>query len=222
MDHQPALLLATAYAPPVSYFALLYKHRAERIALEAHENYVKQTYRNRCRILAPNGVQALTLPIEQPRDLKCPIQEVRLSEHGSWRHLHQGALWAAYGSSPFFEFYADDLLPLYDRRWSFLWDFNLELMHRLVRLLGLSLPLHETEDFTPLGEHPQDYRYSLRPKGGTLPEGYTPLPYYQVFRERYGFVPELSIYDLLFEMGPESLLVLRDSFPTAPTETPNP
>ncbi len=178
-EPRPTLLLSTAYAPPVSYFVKLYEYATSgRIALEGCEHYIKQSYRNRCCILGPNGVQSLTIPVELPQGTKTPIREVRISEHGAWRHLHAQALRTAYGASPFFEYYADELMPFYERRYYYLWDFN---------------------------------RYALSPKNADAVPGVSLRPYYQLHLARRGFVEDLSIFDLLFEMGPESLLILRDS-----------
>ena len=208
------LLLSTAYAPPISYFAKLYEYQGKAIGLEAQEHYLKQSYRNRCRILSPNGVQALTIPVEQSLSLKTKIRDVRISEHGSWRHLHAQALRTAYGASPFFEYYADELLPFYERRYSFLWDFNEELLRVLTRQLQLEVSWSATEEFAdPAEECPEtcDLRYVIHPKKRHSVPGLMRPPYYQLYQDRFGFVEELSILDLLFEMGPESLLILRDS-----------
>ena len=208
------LLLSTAYAPPISHFAKLYEYQGKAIGLEAQEHYLKQSYRNRCRILSPNGVQALTIPVEQSLSLKTKIRDVRISEHGSWRHLHAQALRTAYGASPFFEYYADELLPFYERRYSFLWDFNEELLRVLIRQLQLEVNWSATEEFAdPAEECPEtcDLRYVIHPKKRHSVAGLMRPPYYQLYQDRFGFVEELSILDLLFEMGPESLLILRDS-----------
>lgn len=208
------LLLSTAYAPPICYFSKLYEYQGKAIGLEAQEHYLKQSYRNRCRILSPNGVQALTIPVEQSLSLKTKIRDVRISEHGSWRHLHAQALRTAYGASPFFEYYADELLPFYERRYSFLWDFNEELLRVLTRQLQLEVNWSATEEFAdPAEECPEtcDLRYVIHPKKRHSVAGLMRPPYYQLYQDRFGFIEELSILDLLFEMGPESLLILRDS-----------
>ena len=216
-ETRPTLLLSTAYAPPVSYFVKLYEYATSgRIALEGCEHYIKQSYRNRCRILGPNGVQSLTIPVELSQGTKTPIREVRISEHGAWRHLHVQALRTAYGASPFFEYYADELLPFYERRYTYLWDFNAELLQTLLSLLQLDMAWCATEDFIPphSADAPPglcDLRYSLSPKSVEAIPGVSLRPYYQLHLARRGFVEDLSIFDLLFEMGLESLLVLRDS-----------
>ena len=213
----PTLLLSTAYAPPLSYFVQLYEYDTSgRIALEGCEHFIKQSYRNRCCILGPNGVQSLTIPVELSQLTKTPIREVRISEHGAWRHLHAQALRTAYGASPFFEYYADELLTFYERRYTYLWDFNAELLQTLLSLLQLDVAWCATEDFIPppSADAPPglcDLRYSLSPKSVEAIPGVQLRPYYQLHLARRGFVEDLSIFDLLFEMGPESLLVLRDS-----------
>ena len=217
METLPTLLLSTAYAPPVSYFVKLYEYATSgRIALEGCEHYIKQSYRNRCCILGPNGAQSLTIPVELPQGTKTPIREVRISDHGAWPHLHAQALRTAYGASPFFEYYADELLPFYERRYTYLWDFNVELLQTLLSLLQLDVAWCATEDFIPprSADAPTglcDLRYLLSPKAVEAIPGVQLRPYYQLHLARRGFVEDLSIFDLLFEMGPESLLVLRDS-----------
>ena len=158
----------------------------------------------------------MTIPVELSQGTKTPIREVRISEHGAWRHLHAQALRTAYGASPFFEYYADELLPFYERRYTYLWDFNAELLQTLLSLLQLDVAWCATEDFIPppSADTPPglcDLRYSLSPKSVEAIPGVSLRPYYQLHLARRGFVEDLSIFDLLFEMGPESLLVLRDS-----------
>lgn len=207
------LLLATAYAPPVSFFAKLYQYAGQAIALEAQENYLKQSYRNRCRILSPGGVQSLTIPVELSSEGKTPIRDVRISGHSDWRHLHLQALQTSYGASPFFEHYIDDLRPIYERGHRFLWDFNRELLDALLPLLDLKVEIVPTSDFLPPSQvgKTEDLRYIIQPRRAGEVPAYEPRPYYQGYAGRYGFTPELSILDLLFEQGPEAQLILRDS-----------
>ena len=186
------LLLPTAYLAPVSYYVAL--AAADTVVIDQHEHYVKQTWRNRCRIAMPDGPQDLVLPV-QAASSHVPIRDIRLSDHGNWRHHHWSALRTAYGKSPFFEYYADDFAPFYlERRYDFLLDFN-EALHRLVsELIDLDVPVGRSDRY--LGAD-----FPTRPSG----------PYYQVFAQKLGFLPDLSIADLLFNMGPEALLVLKGS-----------
>lgn len=200
---------STTYLGPVSYYTQLYA--AEMACIEQWEHYTKQTYRNRCMIATAQGPLPLTIPTESNGGEKCLIRDVRISDHGNWRHLHWNALEASYRQSPFFEFYADDFHPFYEKKYNFLFDFNEQLRQLVCQLIGFTPRIELSTEYLheiPTGD--TDLRTLIHPKypcTETLP-GYTPIPYYQVFKERQGFLPDLSIIDLLFNMGPESLLVL--------------
>ena len=205
------VLLTSAYLPPVQYFSKLYASPC--IYLETYEHYVKQTYRNRALIAGPNGVQALTIPVEHEYSKRPATRDIRLSDHGNWQHLHRNALQSAYEGSPYFEYYADDILPIYDREHRFLVDFNADFLHTICDLLNLKPNLLQTEayaDAQALGA--EDFREAIRPKiSHSIDKTFRSVEYYQVFRQKHGFLENLSIIDLLFNMGPESRLILRDS-----------
>jgi hypothetical protein len=165
-------------------------------------------------IAAADGPLALTIPTEKSDNPKCLMRDVRISDHGNWRHIHWNALVAAYRHSPFFEYYADDFRPFYERKIEFLWDFNEALRRTVCDLLDLHPEVLPTDDYrTEFNPDEADYRELIHPKRplGEVETGYHDVPYYQVFKEKFGFLPNLSIVDLLFNMGPEGLLVLRDS-----------
>lgn len=199
--------LSTTYLGPVQYYCKLFRYAEVR--MERAENYLKQTYRNRCMIGAANGPLALSVPIVKPEGVKCLTRDIRISDHGNWRHLHWNALVSAYRMSPFFEYYEEDFVPFYERKYTFLFDFNEELRLTVCRLLALEPEVSYTEVYRP--EVPNDFREGIRPRGPLPDADFIPKPYYQVFREKHGFLPNLSIVDLLFNMGPEGILVLRDS-----------
>ena len=199
--------LSTAYLGPVQQYVKMAQYGA--IYMEREENYIKQTYRNRCVLAAANGPLTLSVPIVKPDDLKCPTKEIRISDHGNWRHLHWNALVSAYNMSPFFEYYADDFAPFYERRFTFLFDFNEALRQLICELIDLQPQVHYTDSYQPTVSH--DFRESIRPRHPEPDATFRPAPYYQVFQAKFGFLPNLSIVDLLFNMGPESLLVLRQS-----------
>lgn len=202
---------ATTYLGPVSYYAQLFAATEARI--EQWEHYVKQTYRNRCVIASAQGPLSLTIPTESNGGEKCLMRDVRISDHGNWRHLHWNAMEAAYRQSPFYEYYADDFRPFYEKKYDFLLDFNEQLRELVCSLIGFTPHVELSDEY--LHEVPDgdtDLRTLIHPKrpcAEALPD-YTPRPYYQVFKQRHGFLPDLSIVDLLFNMGPESLLVLRE------------
>ena len=200
--------LSAAYLGPISYYCRLLS--ADRVWLEQWDHYTRQSYRNRCHILAANGVMPLSIPVEKGTG-KSYTRDIRIADHGNWQHLHWNALVSAYGSSPFFDYYADDFRPYFEKRFMFLFDFDLQLQGLVCDLIGFEPQISLTECYrrqTIPGEI--DLREAIHPKRDTDP-AYIPTPYYQLFRDRFGFVPDLSILDLLFNMGPESLLVLEAS-----------
>ena len=290
------ILLSSTYFGPVQWYQKLNRHRC---VIEQHDNFVKQTYRNRSVIASANGPQTLTVPTERYDGLKCPMRDIRISDHGNWRHLHWQALVSAYGETPFFEYYADDLRPYFEeRRWTYLLDFNLDIMHTLCSLLDvrptLSLSDHYITTDAPTAAHAApttahaatttahaaatattggsdsmgeeaelnagrnlfeeakgagskaesklfeeakgtgsnaesklfeeakgagsmggeagcnfiDLRDAIRPKRPLPDSEFDPRPYYQVRAARHGFLPNLSVLDLLFNEGPEGIFWL--------------
>lgn len=188
-----APVLPTAYFAPIQYYKLL--NEADEVWIEQCENYQKQTIRTRCEIATSQGRQTLSIPVEGSHGQKCKIKDVRISDHGNWRHLHWNALVTAYSESPFFEYYEDDLRGFFERKWEFLLDFNNEITAKMCELIDINPTIRLTETYkgvTTMGD-----------------EGET-KPYYQVYRQRTGFIPNLSILDLLFNMGNESVLYLQD------------
>ena len=217
---QKALLSAT-YFGPIQWYQKLY--RAEKVMIERCETFQKQTYRNRCLIATTNGIQALTVPVEglAGKSSVNTITDLRISDHGNWRHLHWNALKSAYGESPFFDYYQDDIRPFFEPRWDYLFDFNEAIREKMCELLDIQPAVSFTEEYapsegskSPVNSKPstvnyiQDYRSSIRPKHPESDPDFTPKRYYQVYEQKHGFLPNLSILDLLFNMGPESILYL--------------
>lgn len=204
------IILGSAYLAPVSYFAALYSCR--KAYIERYDHYMKQTYRNRCVIASADGPLVLTIPVEKSSEGKCAMKDIRVSEHGNWRHVHRNAFVAAYKQSPFFDYYADEFNAFFDRKYEFLYDFNMELTQWLCEQIDIQPELVPTGEYMDSGEGILDLREAIHPKksAGDAVSFCRPVPYYQVFDSRHGFQPDLSVVDLLFNMGPESLLVLRD------------
>ncbi|MBR5707717.1 MAG: WbqC family protein [Bacteroidaceae bacterium] len=198
-----SVLLSSAYLPPVSFFTAI--NSGGDVLIEQYDNYCKQTYRNRCRIATAAGVQALTVPIVKSSSPKQLMKDVRISDHGEWRHQHWNALESAYMNSPFFMYYQDDFRPFYEKKYEFLIDYNTELTLLIMKLAGIDKPLRLTESYGKKDENVLDLRPLAEP-GINEPENFR--PYWQVFKERYGFKANLSAVDLLFNMGPEFPLYL--------------
>lgn len=202
--------LSSAYLAPVEYYTKLLAYGQVRI--EQYDHYQKQTYRNRCHIAAPDGVLALTVPVVKPDRPNCPVRDIRISDHGHWRHLHWNAIESAYGQTPFFEYYKDDFRPFYEQRYEFLMDFNEELCCLVCSLIDMQPNMKRTDSYhTLFAPNETDFRERIHPKKEFRQEDkeFMASPYYQVFSQRLGFLPNLSIIDLLFNMGPESLLILQ-------------
>ena len=199
------VLLSTTYFGPVQWFQKL--HRAEHVIIEQWESFQKQTYRNRCLIATTNGVQALTVPVE--KSAAC-IKEIRISDHGNWRHLHWNALQSAYGESPFFEYYQDDIRPFFEKRWTFLLDFNEAIRQKMCELIDIAPSVTFTTAYItdPQALVVNDYRTVINPKHPAQDDDFETKAYYQVYQMKHGFQENLSILDLLFNMGPESIFYL--------------
>lgn len=206
------ILLSSAYLAPVQYYTKLLRSHGDVAYVEAFENYAKQTYRNRCIIADANGPLALTIPTEKPSEGKCLMRDIRISNHGNWRHQHWNALEAAYRHTPFFQYYEDDFRPFYEKEIAFLYDFNMQLAELVCSLIGMEVALKPTEAYRQNPDGMADYRVLITPKVSWEADAeFYPASYYQVFKEKHGFIPNLSIIDLLFNMGPESIITLTAS-----------
>lgn len=205
-------LLSSAYFAPIQWFQKL--NRYDLCLIEQHDHFVKQTYRNRCVIATANGQQTLSIPVEKFDNKKCEMCDVYISDHDNWRHQHWNALLSAYGESPFFEYYQDDIRPFFERKWKYLFDFNTEITYTLCELLDLQPNIKPTNEFIPINKNNDfigeyaDFREVIRPKHPLADNDFVPVPYYQVYEPKIGFQPNLSILDLLFNMGNESIFYL--------------
>ena len=202
------ILTHPLYLAAVPLYARLYA--SESIVFDDTAPFVKQTYRSRAVIATENGAQSLTIPVVHDGG-KVAMRDVRISEHGNWRHQHWNAILSAYRKSPFFDYYADDFAHFYEERDGFLMDFNLRLHGVVSELLGLERNVGFLSDEAFDVTAAVDLRRIAEPRALDSVDGIVQQPYYQVFAQRNGFIPSLSILDLLFNMGPEGLLVLRDS-----------
>ena len=207
MNFDKPVLLPTSYLPPVHYFMLM--AAAPKVYIEKHETYPKRTFRNRCEIYTANGKLPLTIPVNKVDGNHTRVYRVAISDQYDWQTLHWRAIRIAYTNSPFFLFYKDDIEVFYQKPFDNLFTLNYQLLKELVSLIGLDVKISVTGTFEKEPEDKEDYRHILSTKFDI--SSFQCKPYYQAFAEKHGFIPGLSILDVLFNMGPETLGVISAS-----------
>jgi len=199
------VLISTAYLPPVNYFTII--AGADEVLVELHETYPKQTYRNRCEIYSANGKIPLIIPVHKPDGNHTMTKDILVSMHEKWQILHWRAIKTAYSNSPYFLYFQDELEHFFSEKTNNLLDFNTGLLETILELIGLKKKIGYTTDFVKEPENIKDYRWSINPKKPF--DDFPAKEYYQSFNEKHGFIPNLSIIDLLFNLGPEAGDYLR-------------
>ncbi|MBP7509455.1 MAG: WbqC family protein [Prolixibacteraceae bacterium] len=205
-------LLPLAYLPPVGYFSLMEKYPTG-VKIEQWDSYHKQTYRNRCRISGANGILDLVIPVVKNSGQKTLVKDVRIDYSTRWQANHWKSIISAYNSSPFFEYYADDFISFYDKKWDYLIDFNIEILVLLCELLNIKKNFTLTEGFEKEVAGADDYREIISPKTN-INSNILPVKsrnYHQTFIEKFGFIENLSIIDLLFNEGRMSGEIIKIS-----------
>ncbi len=210
MNQTKNILLSTAYFAPVHFYSRYIAH--PKIYIEQFEHFNKQTYRNRCVILGGNGPITLVVPVIKGRGAKVLIKDLKISYETNWQRNQMRTLFSAYNSSPYFEYYKDDIQPFFEKKTKFIFDFNQSIHNCICGLLEIENKAQLTEDFEAVAENTINFREILSPKNKTQPDlNFKPAEYTQVFSEKFGFVPNLSILDLLFNEGPNSYTILEKS-----------
>ena len=201
---QGGVLLSTAYFAPVQYYSKLLQ--SGYVIIERHENYNKQSYRNRCTIFSANGLLDLVVPVVKSGQPKIPVTEVEISYDTLWQKQHFKAIESAYRRSPFYEFYIDDLTAFFDRRHRYLYELNMFIMRRICELMNLPFHVLESPHYIQPGEGITDFRNTIHPKMSRQDADptFAPPHYTQVFAGKWGFKPNLSILDLLFHAWTEA------------------
>jgi len=196
-------LLSTSYLPSIEYFALILRH--EGAIIDIHETFAKQTYRNRCHIATAWGMLGLVVPVLKPNGNHTVTGDIGISYHLPWNRTHWRSIEAAYNSSPFFRYYRDAFEPLYNRHFHKLAEMNTTFLNTIISLLKIkaTITLSDYYHFNAPGQ--ADFRIKLHPKRPPFLCKLSDFPeYMQVFGQENGFIPNLSIIDLLFTLGPDA------------------
>jgi hypothetical protein len=188
------------YLPPIEYFSKLIDNK-DNIIIENAEHFQKQTYRNRASIHSPNGKLDLVVPILKGSKNHTKVKDVKISYDFNWQRLHLMSLQTSYRSSAYFEFYEDDFAIFYEKKWDYLYDYNEQLLSLFIKFLKLKIQYKYSNKFENEYLELNDFRNNIHPKRNGRNNVKT---YFQVFEERNGFLPNLSIVDLLFNQGPQS------------------
>ncbi|MBT8376152.1 MAG: hypothetical protein HKN99_02835 [Winogradskyella sp.] len=196
-------LLHPTYFPSIYQMAVM--AQSNKIVFEKFDNYQKQTYRNRCVILGPNGKQTLSVPVNYTQKKRQLYKDVKIANDYKWQINHLKSWQTAYRTSPFYEFYEEDFLPLFNKSYDYLLDLNLQCLDLFQSLLQFKLDIDFTMEYANTHSEVQDYRELVTPTFSTpqLPK------YSQVFENKFNFISNLSVLDLLFNEGPNTLNYLQ-------------
>jgi len=210
MPEKASIILSTTYLGPIYYYSRFFL--SYPVLIEKHENYLKQSYRNRCIIYGANGPLTLVVPVQRGSFHKTAINELEIDYDTNWQTNHWRSIISSYKSAPFSEFYIDDLIPFYQQKFRYLIDYNTSLMKIFLGHLDIKQGFSFTKSFK--NQYPSkllDFREKIHPKRYFRDPLFKNLEYPQVFSPKHGFIPNLSILDLLFNLGPDSVEFLKKS-----------
>jgi len=212
MNPQECILIELQFLPPIQYLSKLIQY--DTVIIEQHENYTKGSYRNRTHIAGVNGVQRLSIPLQGGKNSKQNIRDVRIAYDMPWQSNHWTSIKSAYGNSPYFEFYADELQFFFKHKYEFLFDLNWMLLKKILELINLEAKIEFTTNYQKEPAlNTTDFRNAISPKPNkrVLDKAFNQARYPQVFEEKTGFLPNLGILDLLFCIGPMASSVIEES-----------
>jgi len=206
------IILTTSFFAPIQYYCKIVQY--PEIVIEQWENYSKQSYRNRCNILGANGILPLSIPVVKATNKKMLTKDVKITYETNWQKLHWKGIEAAYKSSPFYEYYIDDFERFFTQKWDYLLEYNNEIQKEIFGILEIEPNIEFTDDFINFGTSEfVDFREIIHPKASksVKDNAFTANQYTQVFGNKFGFIENLSILDLIFNLGPDSLNYLESS-----------
>ena len=198
---QSSAIFPLFYLPPVSYFSGLKAFNYDFL-LEREEHFPKQTYRNRARIYSPNGDLDLIIPVIRGSKVHTKIKDVKISNDFNWQRLHWKSFESCYRNSAYFEYYEDEFAQFYRKKYEWLFEYNLELLNWLFKQLKTEVAPVFTTAYVKDISADLDFRSKIHFKKPVVEVDLK--PYFQVFDDRFGFKPNLSIVDLLFNQGPQA------------------
>lgn len=197
------VLLPAFYMPPISWFSVFLNPENE-IVFEQFENFPKQTYRNRANIYGANGKLSLIIPIHH--NGKREFKDIEISYREDWRTLHWKSIKTAYQSSPYFEYYEDKFRKIFDLKEKFLLDFNLKGIEVIQQILKTEKARSLNEEYI---KNPENINFREK-FSAKLPSEFEMEEYYQTFSDKFGFLKDLSVLDLICNKGPESLVYIKN------------
>jgi WbqC-like protein family len=210
MDFNPEILLSSAYLPNIHYFSKLLS--GKKVAIEVHDNYQKQSFRNRTVILSANGPLNLVIPVIKPNGNNTKTRDILIDYEPPWQQVHWKAIVSAYKHSSFFEIFEEELKPAFHRREKYLLDWNFLILDQIYTISGIARSYVETDNYINANlKEVDDYRDSIHPKARMQKEDvhFEQQSYFQVFSNKFGFVPNLSFIDLLFNEGSEAEYICK-------------
>ncbi len=204
-----SVLIEVQYFPPIEYFSLFCQNKYDCVIFEAHENYQKGSYRNRCHIANSTGLQVLSVPLRKGKNQNQSIREVMIAYNEDWQKQHWQSLRTAYGSAPFWDYYAPQFEIFFKEKYDCLFDLNIHIIEALCKMLKLnkSVKTSFSNDYELLFKDGADFRNAISPKKNV----FKGERYAQLFQEKTGFIPNLSVLDLLFCAGPQAVDILKKS-----------
>ncbi|MFW5644476.1 MAG: WbqC family protein [Bacteroidota bacterium] len=209
MSNQDTYILPSTYFGPVQYYSRIIS--SKKIIIEQYDTYTRQTYRNRCVILGANGAINLSIPVKKNKHKKTLVKDINIDYDTNWQKDHYRAIVSAYTSSPFFEFYFDEYRWVFNEKTKYLLDLNMKITEIILAQMEIEINLNLSDRFVFLDKE-KDLRNIISPKTKLIKDIlFKPVEYTQVFSNRFGFVQNLSIIDLLFNTGPEAGSILHKS-----------